>query len=91
MNIVTSSPKANSFYNGGRVKKYIPWMYRYYESLLLKMFRNKENFGLYEFEKQGWTFHSKGIWIYENNKILPNMTIIGSSNYSINRFSKIRS
>lgn len=84
VNMVTSSPKANSFYKGGLVKKYIPWIYRYYEYLLLKLFKkgSSKNFDLYEYEKKGWTYHAKGIWLYEKNKILPNTTVIGSSNYS---------
>ena len=48
------------------------------------MFNKKDNdkFGLYEYEKKGWTFHAKGVWLYENNEVLPSLTVIGSSNYS---------
>ena len=38
---------------------------------------------LYEYSKDGWTFHSKGIWYYPLNNSLPSMTIIGSSNYGM--------
>ena len=68
------------------MKKNIPYFYRYYEQNLLKQTNNKKNIELYEFKKDSWTFHSKGIWIYESNKIHPNATFIGSSNYSNHLF-----
>ena len=86
IDILTSSPRANSFYQGGFIKKYIPYFYRFYERLLLNlMIKNKkENFSLYEFERERWTFHSKGLWLYEKDKEIPSLTIIGSSNLSNN-------
>jgi len=80
---VTSSPRANSFYKAGFFKKNIPYLYRRYEELFLKR-KGKNNIRLYEFEKEGWSFHSKGMWLYEKGKDLPTMTIIGSSNFSKN-------
>lgn len=43
---------------------------------------------LYEFEKLGWSYHAKGLWYYLPDSKLPNLTLIGSSNYgerSVNR------
>ena len=64
--------------------KWIPNMYREYELLLLKKWTNNinGNVKLYEFQKDGWTFHAKGCWVYENGSKYPNLTVIGSSNYS---------
>ena len=81
-NAVTSSPRANSFYKAGFFKKNIPFFYRRYEEILLNTFKIKPNCSLFEFEKEGWSFHSKGMWLYEKGKELPSMTIIGSSNFS---------
>lgn len=84
---VTSSPRANSFYKAGFIKKNIPYFYRRYEEIFLKKLKGKNNSTLYEFEKEGWSFHSKGMWLYEKEKKLPSMTIIGSSNFSKNTFN----
>ena len=35
---LTSAPKANGFFNGGLVKKYIPWVYRSIEESVLKKY-----------------------------------------------------
>lgn len=43
---------------------------------------------MYEYEKQGWTYHAKGVWYYLPGESLPTMTLIGSSNFgerSVNR------
>jgi CDP-diacylglycerol--glycerol-3-phosphate 3-phosphatidyltransferase len=82
IDVITSSPQANSFYKAGFLKKNIPYLYRVFELNLLKTFKNKSNFSLFEFYRQNWSFHSKGIWFYEKEKEYPTMTVIGSSNYS---------
>ena len=80
--ILTSSPRANGFYRAGRFKKYIPGMYRANE---LKVLQDNKlgNVRIHEYERNGWTFHAKGAWLYETPAdVGPSMTIIGSSNYS---------
>ncbi len=89
IDVVTSSPRANSFYKAGFLKKNIPYFYRRYEQLLLKKMKDKNNFSLYEFQREGWSFHSKGFWLYEKGREYPTMTIIGSSNYSKFNLNKI--
>ena len=78
--MLTSSPKANGFYRAGSVKKYIPGMYRVNEERLLKRMGKSDAVQIYEYENADWTFHGKGLWIYENNEVT--MSVIGSSNYS---------
>jgi CDP-diacylglycerol--glycerol-3-phosphate 3-phosphatidyltransferase len=92
--VVTSSPQANSFYKAGFLKKNIPYFYRRYEQMILNRLNNKiftkseedhfrkSSFSLNEFHRDNWTFHSKGLWFYEKGKEYPTMTVIGSSNYS---------
>lgn len=43
---------------------------------------------LFEYERPGWTYHAKGLWYYLPDSSLPNVTLIGSSNFgerSVNR------
>ena len=77
---MTSSPRANGFYRAGRVKKFIPGLYRVNEEKVLKQLKNPEAVEMYEYESAGWTFHGKGAWLYENDQL--SMSIIGSSNFS---------
>ena len=37
---------------------------------------------IHEFYKGEWTFHTKGMWFYENSEENPSLSLIGSSNYS---------
>lgn len=80
VSVLTSSPRANGFYKAGRVKKYIPGIYRVNE---LKMLNNYPDLSLYEWEAFGWTYHAKGAWFYPpgvEDKV--DLAVIGSSNYS---------
>ena len=49
--IYTSSPKANSFYKGGKFKSYIPYMYRVYEHNILQHKPKHSNIKIYEYIK----------------------------------------
>ena len=90
IDILTSSPKCKGFYKGGFVKKNIPNFYRVFENKILKINKKdeklKNKIKIYEYFKDGWSYHSKGIWLYEKDKKYPSLTIIGSSNFSKNRF-----
>ncbi|KRX07518.1 hypothetical protein PPERSA_11067 [Pseudocohnilembus persalinus] len=90
INILTAAPIANSFYKAGRVKGWIPYFYRVFEYNFLKEVQNnkKQQIFLHEFQKNQWTFHSKGMWVCENNQDVPNLTIIGSSNYSSRSYNR---
>lgn len=63
--ILSSSPKANSFYKAGRFKKFIPGLYRLNAINLLKQNKPKNNMTINEWGSGDWTFHAKGAWIYE--------------------------
>lgn len=75
LRIVCASPKANGFLGDG-VKDWIPYMYRAMEESLVARLPHAE---FYEYERPGWTFHTKGLWASANNS--PYLTAIGSSNY----------
>lgn len=95
LSIVTSSPRANSFYRGGYFKEVIPALYRLNAIELLEGNSKQGNVNVYEFTHGNWTFHAKGFWLFEKNdtveldfddgiknESLPSMTIIGSSNFN---------
>jgi len=78
--LLTSSPRANGFYKAGRVKKYIPGIYRVNEIDCLKRYPNLK---IYEWEAFGWTFHGKGAWFYsKEDPTRVELSVIGSSNFS---------
>lgn len=65
--VLTSSPRANGFYKAGRLKKYIPGMYRANELRVLKGNQKTGNINIHEYENGEWTFHAKGAWVYEQD------------------------
>ena len=83
--------KANSFYNCGRIKSWVPYLYRQIQSNFIGQLNDDEGgnrIKLYEYQKEDCTFHSKGVWYLlaeeynQNQKWRCPMTIIGSSNFS---------
>lgn len=78
--ILTSSPRANGFYKAGFVKKYIPGIYRVNEEKLLAKTKTPGSLQIFEYENSDWTYHAKGAWVYEDEKVT--LSVIGSSNFS---------
>ncbi|EFO90784.1 CRE-PGS-1 protein [Caenorhabditis remanei] len=80
LDILTASPFANGFFESKGFSKYIPPLYsNISEQFLLKQQRNnRQNVQMYQYFREGWTFHAKGLWAEHHNQI---MTLIGSSNY----------
>ena len=35
----------------------------------------------FEYLREGWTFHGKGLWYYLPGERLPSLSLVGSSNY----------
>ncbi|MCP9262494.1 CDP-diacylglycerol--glycerol-3-phosphate 3-phosphatidyltransferase, mitochondrial [Dirofilaria immitis] len=78
MDIVYGSPQANGFYQASGLFGFIPLMYVYISHLFYKIIGR--NIHLFEYNKPGWSYHVKGLWI--NSKQLPYIaTMIGSSNF----------
>ena len=90
VDLLVASPKANGFYKAGKVKKYIPGLYRLNALDLVKKARKtglQDQLRLKEYENGDWTYHAKGAWVYEKLAEdlcpeLPTMTVVGSSNFS---------
>ncbi|XP_005186153.1 CDP-diacylglycerol--glycerol-3-phosphate 3-phosphatidyltransferase, mitochondrial [Musca domestica] len=89
--ILMAHPNANGFQGAKGPAGGIPAAYTliaksFYESLVRRKQNHRVNF--FEYEKQGWTYHAKGLWYYLPQSKLPNLTLIGSSNFgerSVNR------
>ncbi|XP_055852795.1 CDP-diacylglycerol--glycerol-3-phosphate 3-phosphatidyltransferase, mitochondrial [Episyrphus balteatus] len=89
--ILMAHPNANGFQGANGPAGSIPAAYtliakHFYESLVREQQDHRVNF--FEFEKDGWSYHAKGLWYYLPNATYPSLTLIGSSNFgerSVNR------
>ncbi|KAH8388297.1 hypothetical protein KR093_003011, partial [Drosophila rubida] len=89
--ILMAHPNANGFQGAKGPAGGIPAAYTliaksFYESLVRRQQQHRVNF--FEYEQPGWTYHAKGLWYYLPETPLPNLTLIGSSNFgerSVNR------
>ncbi|XP_055631204.1 CDP-diacylglycerol--glycerol-3-phosphate 3-phosphatidyltransferase, mitochondrial isoform X2 [Toxorhynchites rutilus septentrionalis] len=89
--ILMAHPNANGFLGAKGPAGGIPAAYsliakKFYEQL--KKSGQNNRVSLLEYERTGWTYHAKGLWYYLPGSSLPNLTLIGSSNFgerSVNR------
>lgn len=81
LSILTSSPKANGFYNSKGVSRWVPLAYNYLLLLFYRSLSKKNKVVIYEYERPGWTWHGKGLWLHDSNSMLA-LSVIGSSNYN---------
>lgn len=89
--ILMAHPTANGFLGAKGIANNIPSAY----SQIAKNFYVKlrdagqtNRIHLYEYQRPGWTYHAKGLWYYLPESTLPDLTLIGSSNFgerSVNR------
>ncbi|KAK0099914.1 CDP-diacylglycerol--glycerol-3-phosphate 3-phosphatidyltransferase [Cadophora gregata] len=89
--VITASPWANGFYGSKGVSGLLPAAYtllsrRFLEAaqkagrgsdITLKEWRNG-TVG----EKDGWTYHAKGLWVSLDGETVPSISVVGSSNYT---------
>jgi len=82
--ILMASPSVNGFYGAHGLSGNIPAVY----TQVAKDFYNKVNYleqqarvRLYEFYRDKWTFHAKGLWYHLPGQSLPSLTLIGSPNF----------
>lgn len=60
--LIVASPKANGFFGAG-VSGMVPWAY---DTVLREWMENlprNSDVEVYEYIREGWTFHAKGLWI----------------------------
>lgn len=94
--IITASPKANSFFHSKGISKYLPAAYLYMVELFLKdvhKLSKDSKISVKEWEngvvntENGWSYHAKGIWISAPEETTPSITVVGSSNYTKRSYS----
>lgn len=94
--VITASPQANGFYGSKGVSGLLPAAYtllsRRFLETAAKMHR-EDDITLKEWrrgtvgEKDGWTYHAKGLWVSVNGDKEPCLSIVGSSNYTKRSYS----
>lgn len=89
--LLMAHPKANGFLGARGPAGGIPAAY----TLIGKMFYglvSKNNLNdriqMFEYQREGWTFHAKGIWHYLPGQSLPHVTLVGSPNYGYRSVEK---
>lgn len=78
--IITASPHANGFFGSKGFSGYIPLIYSIIEERFYNKIKN-ENVKLYEYNRDKWTFHGKGLWLSYKDEDLPIISMIGSPNF----------
>ncbi|CAF1111286.1 unnamed protein product, partial [Didymodactylos carnosus] len=96
--LLTASPQANGFYGSKGVSQWVPTGYteceREFVERAEKAETNTDNklIQMYEYYRKDWTYHAKGLWLYETslknkndrvdkNNFLPSLICIGSPNF----------
>ncbi|XP_014777063.1 CDP-diacylglycerol--glycerol-3-phosphate 3-phosphatidyltransferase, mitochondrial isoform X1 [Octopus bimaculoides] len=82
--IMMASPEVNGFYGASGAAGAIPYLYiqvarQFHQKLCA--FEQQKRIQLYEYYRNKWTFHVKGLWYYISKDQLPSLTLIGSSNF----------
>ncbi|GAB1598081.1 CDP-diacylglycerol--glycerol-3-phosphate 3-phosphatidyltransferase, mitochondrial-like isoform X2 [Argonauta hians] len=82
--ILMASPEANGFYGASGAAGAIPYLYiqvarQFHQKLCA--YKQQKRVQLYEYYRNKWTFHVKGLWYYISKDHLPSLTLIGSSNF----------
>ncbi|KAJ6507731.1 hypothetical protein C8R47DRAFT_1004973 [Mycena vitilis] len=81
--IVAASPRANGFYGSRGVSGRIPEGYTLLEQRFMNAVKRagrESSVRLNEWERDGWTYHAKGIWLSEAAGSPPVLTLFGSTN-----------
>ncbi|TFK94834.1 hypothetical protein K466DRAFT_475480 [Polyporus arcularius HHB13444] len=90
--ILAASPKANGFYGSKGISGRIPEAYTLFERRFMHAVRTARRewapgssdvipgVQLHEWEREGWTYHAKGIWVRPTPSSDPVLTLFGSTN-----------
>lgn len=82
--ILMAHPNANGFQGAKGVAGGIPAAYSQISKKFLQHIaaaNQSERIKMFEFERNGWTYHAKGLWYYLPGSYMPDLTLIGSSNF----------
>jgi len=86
ISLLTASPSANGFYGSKGISQYVPIGYSENEREFVqhaeKKYSNDGQIQMFEYERSQWTYHAKGLWLYDREKEhTPVLTCIGSPNF----------
>lgn len=88
ISLLTASPQANGFYGSRGISQYVPIGYSENEREFVKhaesKFSNDGQIQMWEYTRPQWTYHAKGLWLYDNERDAhdyPILTCIGSPNF----------
>ncbi|CAF3291662.1 unnamed protein product [Rotaria socialis] len=90
VSLLTASPQANGFYGSRGISRFVPAGYSENEREFMeraeRKFSNDGQIQMLEYYRQQWTYHAKGLWLYDNDKDnnnnnYPVLTCIGSPNF----------
>jgi len=84
--VLMSSPEAHGFHSAKGISGALPLAYAERSRLFFERINKLEessNISLYEYFRDNWTFHAKGIWLTCNSENLPWLSVIGSSNFGM--------
>ncbi|CAO1623967.1 unnamed protein product [Sympodiomycopsis kandeliae] len=83
-NIIAAAPISNGFYGSKGISRHIPPAYTWLESKFWKEIKRRskqDDIQITEWEKEGWTYHAKGVWYTPPSSETPTHTLLGSSNF----------
>jgi len=89
--LLMAHPKANGFLGAKGFAGGIPHAYTH---IAKKFFNKIKKYGLqdrirmHEYEREGWTFHAKGLWYYPPGNSYPTLTMVGSPNFGYRSVNK---
>ncbi|CAF3777736.1 unnamed protein product [Rotaria sp. Silwood1] len=86
ISLLTASPQANGFYGSRGISRYVPAGYTENEREFIeraeKKYFNDGQIQMLEYYRSQWTYHAKGLWLYEENQDnYPILTCVGSPNF----------
>ena len=76
--------QVNGFFQAKGIAGYIPVAYIYIARQFfeeVQRFDQSQRIQLFEYFRENWTFHAKGLWYYLPQKTLPSLTFVGSPNF----------
>ncbi|KAL7635170.1 UNVERIFIED_CONTAM: hypothetical protein RMT77_014156 [Armadillidium vulgare] len=84
VSLLCAHPKANGFlgakgFAGGIPTAYTKLCKDFYEKVQNSSSNNRIE--IYEYQRDGWTFHAKGLWYFPERESTPSATLIGSPNF----------
>eukprot|EP00088_Acartia_fossae_P038693 TRINITY_DN4013_c0_g1_i10.p1 TRINITY_DN4013_c0_g1~~TRINITY_DN4013_c0_g1_i10.p1 ORF type:complete len:470 (+),score=63.70 TRINITY_DN4013_c0_g1_i10:43-1452(+) len=89
--LLMAHPNANGFLGARGFAGGIPHAYTH----IARKFYNKidklglhDRIRMHEYQREGWTFHAKGLWYYPPDSKLPTMTMVGSPNFGYRSVDK---